>query len=83
MIKPGKAWSQLMEANDTGETKIKVVGNIFQLTFVFNAFKTPLNLYLNSLQVLSLFLFFEIRGVLSIKTCLEGGNLVNLTIHAP
>jgi hypothetical protein len=29
MIKPGKACSQLMEANDTGKTKIKVVGNIF------------------------------------------------------
>jgi hypothetical protein len=83
MIKPGKACSQLMEANDTSETKIKVVGKYFQLTFVFNALKTPLNLYLKSLQALSLFLFFEIRGVLSIKTCLEGGNLVNLTTHAP
>jgi hypothetical protein len=31
----------------------------------------------------SLFLIFEIRGVLSIKTCLEGDNLVNLTMHAP
>jgi hypothetical protein len=37
MIKPGKACSQLMEANYTGETEIKVVGNIFRLTFVFNA----------------------------------------------
>jgi hypothetical protein len=83
MIKPGKACSQLMEANDTGETEIKVVGNIFRLTFVFNALKTSLNLYLNSLIALNLFLIFEIRGVLSIKTCLEGGNLVNLTIHAP
>jgi hypothetical protein len=85
MIKPGKACSQLMEANNTGETNMKVVGNIFRLTFVFNALKTSLNLYLNSLQDLSLFLFlfFEIRRVLSIKTCLEGGNLVNLTIHAP
>jgi hypothetical protein len=83
MIKPGKACSQLMEANNTGKTKIKVVGNIFRLTFVFNALKTPLNLYLNSLQALKLFLIFEIRGVLSIKTCLEGGNLVNLTTHAP
>jgi hypothetical protein len=78
----GKACSQLMEANDTGKTKIKVVGSIFRLTFVFNVLKTSLNLYLNSLQVLSLFLIFEIRGVLSIKTCLEGGNLVNLTMHA-
>jgi hypothetical protein len=82
MIKPGKACSQLMEANNTGETKIKIVGNIFRLTFVFNALKTPLILYLNSLIDLILFLIFKIRGVLSIKTCLEGGNLVNLTIHA-
>jgi hypothetical protein len=69
-----------MKANNTGETKIKVVGNIFRLTFVFNALKTPLNLYLIALI---LFFIFEIRGVLSIKACLEGGNLVNLTIHAP
>jgi hypothetical protein len=72
-----------MEANDTGKTKIKVVGNIFRLILVFNALKTPLNLYLNSLIALTLFFIFEIRGVLSIKTCLDGGNLVNLTIHAP
>jgi hypothetical protein len=65
-----------MEANDTGKTKIKVVRNIFRLTFVFNALNTPLNLYLNSLQVLSLFLIFENRGVISFKTFLEGGNLV-------
>jgi hypothetical protein len=83
MIKPGKACSQLMKANNTDETNIKVVGKYFWLTLIFNALKTPLNLYLNSLQDLSLFLFFEIRGVLSIKTCLEGGNLVNLTMHAP
>jgi hypothetical protein len=62
-----------MKANNTGETKIKVVGKHFRLTFVFNAL----------LQALTLFLFFKIRGVLSIKTCLEGGNLVNLTKHAP
>jgi hypothetical protein len=60
MIKPQKASSQLMEANNTGKTKIKVVGNIFQLTFVFNTLKTPLTLYLNSLQALSLFLIFKI-----------------------
>jgi hypothetical protein len=69
-----------MKANNTGETKIKVVGNIFRLTLVFNALKTPLNL---CLIALILFFIFEIRGVLSIKTCLEGGNLVNLTMHAP
>jgi hypothetical protein len=79
MIKPGKACSQLMKANNTDETNIKIVGKYFQLTFVFNALKTSLNLYMNSLIAL----IFEIRGVLSIKTCLEGGNLVNLTIHAP
>jgi hypothetical protein len=83
MIKPGKACSQLMKANNTGETNIKVVGNIFRLTFVFNALKTPLNLYFNSFISLILFFIFEIRGVLSIKTFLEGGNLVNLTMHAP
>jgi hypothetical protein len=83
MIKPGEACSQLMEANNTGETNIKVVGNIFRLTFVFNALKTSQNLCLSSPLALNLFLIFEIRGVLSIKTCLEGGNLVNLNIHAP
>jgi hypothetical protein len=65
-----------MKANNTGETNIKVVGKYFQLTFVFNALKTSLNLYLNSFIALSLFLIIEIRGVLSIKTCLEGGKLV-------
>jgi hypothetical protein len=83
MIKPGEVCSQLMKANNTGETNIKVVGKYFRLIFVFNALKTPLNLYLNSLQDLSLFLIFKIRGVISSKTCLEGGNLVNLTMHAP
>jgi hypothetical protein len=72
-----------MKANNTGGTDLKVVGKCFRLTLVFNALKTSLNLYLNSLQALSLFLIFKIRGVLSIKTCLEGGNLVNLTMHAP
>jgi hypothetical protein len=72
-----------MKANDTGETNIKVVGKYFRLTFVFNALKTLLNLCLNSLIALKLFFIFEIRGVLGIKTRLEGGNLVNLTIHAP
>jgi hypothetical protein len=67
MIKLGKACSQLIEANNTGETNIKVVGNIFRLTFVYNALKTPLNLYLNSLIALILFFIFENRGVLSIK----------------
>jgi hypothetical protein len=69
-----------MKANDTGETNIKVVGKYFRLTFVFNVLKTPLNLYLIALI---LYFIFEIRGVLSIKTCSEGGSLVHLTMHAP
>jgi hypothetical protein len=72
-----------MKANNTGETNIKVVGKYFRLTFVFNALEISLNLYLNSLIALILFFIFEVRGVLSIKTCLEGGNLVNLIMHAP
>jgi hypothetical protein len=67
MIKSGKVCSQLMKANNTGETNIKEVGKYFRLTFVFNVLKTPLNLYLNSLIALSLFLILEIRGVLSFK----------------
>jgi hypothetical protein len=80
MIKLGKVFSQLMKANDTVETNIKVVGKYFRQTFVFNSLKTSLNLYLIDLI---LFFIFKIRGVLSTKACLEGGNLVNLTIHAP
>jgi hypothetical protein len=53
MIKPGKVCSQLMKANDTGETNIKLVRKYFRLTF--NVLKTSLNLYLSS------FLIFEIR----------------------
>jgi hypothetical protein len=81
MIKPGKVCSQLMKANDTAETNIKVVGKYFRLTFIFSALKTSLNLYLIA-QIL-FFLIFKNRGVLSIKACLEGGNLVHLTIQAP
>jgi hypothetical protein len=83
MIKPGKVCSQLMKENNTGETNIKVVRKYFRLAFVFNAIKTSVNLYLNSFIALSLFLIFEIKGVLSFKTCLEGGNLIKLTMHAP
>jgi hypothetical protein len=67
MIKLGKACSQLMKANNTGETNIKVVGKYFRLTFVFNALKTPLNLYLNSLQALSLSLFSKLEECLALK----------------
>jgi hypothetical protein len=28
-------------------------------------------------------IIFKIRGVLSLKTCLKGGNLVKLIMHAP
>jgi hypothetical protein len=57
MIKPGKVCCQLMKANDTGETNIKIVGKYFRLKFVFNALKTPLNLYL-----IALILFFYFRN---------------------
>jgi hypothetical protein len=80
---PGKASSQLMEANDTGETDMNVVGKYFRLTFVFNGLKTSLNLCLSSPIALKLIIIFEIREVLGLKTCLDRGNLVNLTIHAP
>jgi hypothetical protein len=48
MIKPGKVCSQLMKANNTGETDINVVGKYFRFTFVFNGLKTSLNLCLSS-----------------------------------
>jgi hypothetical protein len=83
MIKPGKVCSQLMKANNTSETDINVVGKYFRLTFVFNGLKTSLILCLNSPIALKLFLIFEIREVLSLKTCLEGGNLVKQIMHAP
>jgi hypothetical protein len=59
MIKSGKVCSQLMNANNTGETNIKVVGNIFRLTFVFNALQTSINLYLHSLIALILSFIFQ------------------------
>jgi hypothetical protein len=56
-----------MKANDTGETNIKVVGKYFRLTFVFNAFKTPLNLYL-----IALVLFFsKLEEYLALKHALR------------
>jgi hypothetical protein len=61
MIKPGKVCSQLRKANDTIETNIKVVGKYFRLTFIFNALKMSLNLYL-----ISLILFF----ILKLEECL-------------
>jgi hypothetical protein len=72
-----------MKANNIGEININVVEKYFRLTFVFNGLKTSLNLCLRSFIALNLFLIFEIRGVFSLKTCLEGGNLVKQVMHAP
>jgi hypothetical protein len=72
-----------MKANNTGETDINVVEKYFDLHLVFNALKTSLYLCLSSSKALNLFLIFEMRGVLSLKTCLEGGNLVKQIMHAP
>jgi hypothetical protein len=72
-----------MKANNTGETNIKVVGKYFGLTLIFYALKTSMNLCLSSSIALSLFLIFQIRGVLILKTCLEGDNLVKQIMHAP
>jgi hypothetical protein len=83
MIKFGKVCSQQIKANYTGETDINVVGKYFRLTLVFNGLKTSPNLCLSFFVALKIFLIFEIRGVLSPKTCLEGGNLVKLIMHAP
>jgi hypothetical protein len=83
MIKPGKVCSQPMKANYTGETDINVVGKYFRLTLVFSGLKTFLNLCLRFSIALEIILIFKIRGVLRPKTCLEGGNLVKLIMHAP
>jgi hypothetical protein len=83
MIKLGKVWSQPMKANYTGETDINVVGKYFRLTLVFNGLKTSLNLCLSFSIALKIFLIFEIRGALSLKMCLEGGNLAKQIMHAP
>jgi hypothetical protein len=72
-----------MKANNNGETDMNVVGKYFRLTFVFNGLQTSLNLCLSSPIALKLYLIFKIRGVLSLKTCLEGGNLVKQIMHAP
>jgi hypothetical protein len=72
-----------MKTNNTGETDIKVVGKYFRLTFVFDGLKTTLNLCLSSFIALILFFIFEIRGVISLKTSLEGGNGDKQIMHAP
>jgi hypothetical protein len=81
-----QAGKSLLSTNESKQYRWdqhKISRKQFWLTLVFNDLKTPLNLYFNSLIALSIFLIFEIRGVLSFKTCLEWGNLVNLTIDAP
>jgi hypothetical protein len=83
MIKPGKVCYQPMKANNTSEININVLRKYFRLTFVFNGLKTSLNLCLSSSIALNLFLIFEIRGVLSLKTSLDGGNQVKQIMHAP
>jgi hypothetical protein len=65
MIKLGKACSQLMEANNTDETNIKVVRKYFRLTYVFNALKTSLIFY-KLINISDFILVFEIRGMLSV-----------------
>jgi hypothetical protein len=72
-----------MKANNTSEININVLRKYFRLTFVFNGLKTSLNLCLSSSTALNLFLIFEIRGVLSFKTSLDGGNQVKQIMHAP
>jgi hypothetical protein len=72
-----------MKANNTGETDINVVGKYFRLTFVFNGLKKSLNLCLSFPIALKIFLIFEIRGVISLKTCLEGVNLAKQIMHGP
>jgi hypothetical protein len=67
MIKPGKACSQPIKANYTGETDINVVGKHFRLTFVFNDLKTSLNLCLSSSIALDIFLIFELEECLTLN----------------
>jgi hypothetical protein len=54
-----------MKANDTAETNIKVVGKYFRLTFIFNALKTSLNLYL--IALILFFLFSKLEEYLALK----------------
>jgi hypothetical protein len=57
-----------MKANNTGETNIKVVGKYFRLTFVLNALKTPLNLYLKLINSSDfIFLFSKLEECLALK----------------
>jgi hypothetical protein len=67
MIKPGKACSQLMKANNTGETEIDVVEKYFRLTFVLNGLKTSLKLCLSSCMALKNILNFELEGCLTLN----------------
>jgi hypothetical protein len=67
MIKPGKACSQPIKTNYTGETNINVVGKHFRLTFNINGLKTSLKLCLSACMALKNILNFKIRGVLNLK----------------
>jgi hypothetical protein len=67
MIKSGKVCSQLMKANNTGETDINVVGKYFRLTFVFNGFKNSLKLCLSSPIALNLFLVSKLEECLALR----------------
>jgi hypothetical protein len=72
MIKPGKACSQPMKANYTGETDINV-RKYFWLTFVFNGLKTSLNLCLSSCMALkNIFKFQKLEECLTLNT-FKGG----------
>jgi hypothetical protein len=72
-----------MKANNTGEVNIKVVEKYFRLTIIFSALKNFSKFILELIYSSKLFLIFEIRGVLSLKTFLKGGNLVKQIMHAP
>jgi hypothetical protein len=65
MIKLGKVCSQLMKADDTVETNIKVVGKYFQPTFIFNALKNFSKFIFNSSDFI--FLFSKLEEYLALK----------------
>jgi hypothetical protein len=65
MIKPGKVCSQLMKANNTVETNIKVVGKYFRPTFMFNALKNFSKFIFDSFDFI--FLFSKLEEYLALK----------------
>jgi hypothetical protein len=83
---PWSSWESLLSTNEGKQYRwdwYKCSRKIFSTYICFNSLKTSLNLCLSSSIDLKLFLIFKIRGVLSLKTYLEGGNLVKLIMHAP